>query len=429
MTIARRVSLAVVLTFLFALSFHRPPLLDAFGPAAGLPEMLFPCAVIAVLLSRWRVDRAALAPALVIAAGFAPSVLFAMDRRRAAAQLCVFLYVAGIYATTRTIARNGHRSAALLALACGAATNVAIGLAGAFLDLLSLPASDLVVRTPWTLGAPRPIGLTESANMLALVAFSGLFATLALRRLGTIKLPAAGVLTAVAALGLVACQSRIALAALLGVAALKVRHRKPLWAAIGGVSTLGMLVSIRVQVVPIQRHFPFLNMSLGPYGAMHEIALRAFLHHPLTGVGLESFLQAWPKYYDPARYDRAFSGEYATMLGRAFDPHGTLVGYLAEAGLPALPVLGALAWLVWRGRARDVPEAGAYAIGLLLASFSVDVLTERNTWALLGLLSSLSVGARSICGFSETGDSPVGESGQSPPASAGAQLAQNPASG
>ena len=390
MTLARRVARAVVLTFLFALSFHCPPVFDAFGPAAGLPEFLFPCAAIALLVLGLRVDRAALAPALVIAAGFAPSVVFAVDRRRAVAQLCVLLYVAGIYALARTIARNGYRSAALLALACGAAANVAIGLAAESLELLSLPSFDLVVRTPWTVG-PRPIGMTESANMLALVAFSGMFATLALKRLGDIESRRAGALLTVLVAGMLACQSRIVLGACLAVAVLKGRRRTPLWLAAGVVSVIAMLISIRAQVVPIHGRFPFLNFSLGPYGAMHEIALRAFLHHPLTGVGLENFLAAWPRYYDPARYDHVFTGEYATMLGSAFEPHGTLVGYLAEAGLLALPVLGALGWFVWRGRARDLPESGAYAIGLVLASFSVDLLTERNTWALIGLLSSLSL--------------------------------------
>jgi O-antigen ligase len=142
-------------------------------------------------------------------------------------------------------------------------------------------------------------------------------------------------------------------------------------------------------VVPPRPVLPFIDTGIGPYRVCHDIAWSMFRAHPLTGVGLENFHREWARHYDPAHHDGAFRGGAEHLRGIPLDPHGTVQGYLAEAGLPGLVIVLLIAALLWRRRDRS-PEVLGLLVAVGCALFFTDMLTERSTFATLGLLLSTS---------------------------------------
>jgi hypothetical protein len=154
-------------------------------------------------------------------------------------------------------------------------------------------------------------------------------------------------------------------------------------------ATAGVLVvSLTFRTTPLRPDWPFVDTSLSKYRVCHEIAWAAFRARPLTGVGLENFHRAWSRHYQPTRHDPAYVGDAASKIGTPYDPHGTVQGYLAEAGIPGLLAVAAVAVLVWRRRPRGSPETLGFLVAVGTALFFTDVLTERSTFAVLGLLLS-----------------------------------------
>jgi hypothetical protein len=253
-----------------------------------------------------------------------------------------------------------RRRDGLVAIVAGAALACALGFV--FWD-----------RYMW-MALPRPVGPTESPAMLSMIALAGLFA-LRTVDLGTGRWRALQLLFWAI---LVAAQSRILLCAIVGVAVEAWPRRRALASmAIAGALAL-FVASLVWRVVPLSSTPPFIDTHPTPYRVCHDVGWRAFAAHPLAGVGLRGFHAAWPRYVDEPMARAAF----APMTPSARDAHGTLTGYLAEAGLPALLLLGSLAWDVWRRR-----SSTGYFVALVLASCTLDLLTERSTWALVGLLT------------------------------------------
>jgi hypothetical protein len=337
---------------LAALPLHRPFVHQ--GPNIGVGDLLAGVALAAYLLIE-RLPRAAWVRLGVLVITLAPSVVVAADRRRAVAQLAGLCYVMLLSGAAMSLAQHRRRDA-LRAFVIGAAVASVLGFA-------------FWARYPW-MALPRPIGPTESPAMLSIVALAGLFALRALGQWRALAILFWAVL--------VAAQSRILLCAIVGVAIEAWPRRRVLASlAIAGALTL-FAVSLVWRVVPLSSTPPYIDTHPTPYRVCHQVAWRAFADHPLTGVGLRGFHAAWPRYVDDELARAAFS----PMAPSPRDPHGTLQGYLAEAGLPALLLLGFLAWDVWRRRGSP-----GYFAALVLASCTLDLLTERSTWALLGLIS------------------------------------------
>ena len=385
---------ALGLALIALLPFHRPPLTSVLGPSLALPDAFFLPAAIALLLSgSLRSLRTSLALGGALVVGFLPSLVDAVSPRSAAAQLLVLLYVVpGLYTVGALLARRGARDAALKALLAGALAACLLGLIGALLAVTGNESLGLARVYP-LMPVARPVGPTESPNMLALIAACSGFAALDLwRRDALARGTFIGVLL-VLGVTLLAAQSRMAVAAAAGAGVLwALRSARPSGRVLGlglTASAVAVIVaSVAWRVVPLQSEWPFIDAGPSMYWVCHDVAWRTFLSDPLTGVGLECFQDTWPQFYDPARHDAAFAGGAESYLGLPRDPHGTLQGYLAEAGLPALAVLLGLGWCVWRGRLRDCPEVPAVLVFLLVASITTDVLTKRSLWVLLGLLSA-----------------------------------------
>lgn len=402
------------LGWLAVLPLHRPALLAAWaGSPGGLPEILFPAAALALLLAltqaQTQAQKRPLRPLAHLAwlhgalllAGLLPSVLFAPGgaRGRAVLQLGVLLYIAALHSGARVLVRIGGRDAGLRALVTGAAVACVLGLAGWALALAGKDPFGLAAYYPWmAAGGPRPLGPTESPAMLGTIALGGATATLVLRRRAACARPWALMFVGLFGLTLILTRSRLVFAALLGLGVLGLAERRPLWRILAGIAVFMALASTAAsltwRLVPITGHWPFIDLHPSPYRVCHEIAWKAFVEHPLAGVGLENFAAVWPRYYEPARHERAFAGMETGKPDGAnpswrelpLDPHGTPQGYLAEAGWPAGLMLLGLGLLLWRARETELPESTAYLAALALAALSLDLLTERSTWALLGLL-------------------------------------------
>jgi len=386
---------ALVAAFFFALPFHRPVLTRALGPALGLPELLFPLLALALVLAAR--SRLRLAPwpgvllAAVLAVGFSPAI-FASDRPVAsAAQLAVFAYIAFIYQAGVLVKTLGLRRPALLAFAAGAVSASLVGLAGAILNHLGFGPFGLSIDDPWLSPPPRPIGPTESPTMLALIAFAGAVALVTLHRQGELSRRATGAGLLILGLTILATQSRVVLASLGALGAVAAMQGKPnrqrVWGRVSVVAIAGFLaLTLLWRILPLQPHWPFVDTRISNYHVRHQIAGRMFLDHPAAGVGLERFRAFWPHYYLPERYDRAYDGGREFQRGFPFDPHNTLLGFLAEGGIPGGLTVIAVAVLVWRRRAPG-PETVALVVATVLNTLHTDMLTERSTWALLGLLA------------------------------------------
>lgn len=121
------------------------------------------------------------------------------------------------------------------------------------------------------------------------------------------------------------------------------------------------------------------------YAALKQVALTAFVEHPLIGVGPGRFA---------AETERAFAEGRLTERYRSVPPHCDLAGRLAETGLVgALSLL--LLWTAWLRRLRKDPAlctpteraAAAVVAGLLVNSLNADVMNFRFLWLALAWAS------------------------------------------
>lgn len=122
------------------------------------------------------------------------------------------------------------------------------------------------------------------------------------------------------------------------------------------------------------------------YAVLHRAAFRLWAERPLTGHGPDRFR---------AVYGRVASREelataWPSLPPQGMAPHSLLLGTLAETGL-----VGAAAWLaltaitlrrLFDAPPDSVPHGLAYAVvGLVVASFHMDLQLLRSLWALIGL--------------------------------------------
>lgn len=127
------------------------------------------------------------------------------------------------------------------------------------------------------------------------------------------------------------------------------------------------------------------------YWRLKQVAWDTFASRPLTGIGLDRFHSATEAAYHAGRLTEPY---------RAIDPHSTIPGRLAEAG-----VIGAITMLaLWcvagmetiRLMARATPPpwmviaVAAGLAGTLINSINADVMNFRFLWVALGLARGLS---------------------------------------
>jgi O-antigen ligase len=121
------------------------------------------------------------------------------------------------------------------------------------------------------------------------------------------------------------------------------------------------------------------------YARIKQVAWRAFLEHPIAGIGLDQFHTATTRAYEEGALP---------LLYREIDPHSALLGRLAECGIIGGVTLLML-WGAWAAMARDgaghylgYAAAAAFA-GLIVSSVNADIMNFRFLWVLAGLLRGL----------------------------------------
>jgi O-antigen ligase len=121
------------------------------------------------------------------------------------------------------------------------------------------------------------------------------------------------------------------------------------------------------------------------YARIKQVAWRAFLEHPIAGLGLDQFHTATLRAYDEGALP---------LLYREIDPHSALFGRLAECGVIGGVTLLML-WAAWAAMARETSghylgyAAAAALAGLIVSSLNADIMNFRFLWVVAGLLRGL----------------------------------------
>jgi O-antigen ligase len=126
------------------------------------------------------------------------------------------------------------------------------------------------------------------------------------------------------------------------------------------------------------------------YFRIKQVAWDAFTSRPLTGIGLDRFHEIT---------EAAFQQGRLTERYRLIDPHSTLMGRLAEAGLIGAVTL-IVFWIVIAREARRLlaqphehawmaTAAAAALLGTLVNTMNADVMNFRFAWVVLGLVRGL----------------------------------------
>jgi O-antigen ligase len=122
------------------------------------------------------------------------------------------------------------------------------------------------------------------------------------------------------------------------------------------------------------------------YFRIKQVAWRAFVEHPIAGVGLDQFHGETRRAFDEGRLTEPY---------REIDPHSTVPGRFAETGLIGGATLLFL-WMVWsqmavaaaRSRPIGLAAAAAFA-GLIVSSVNADIMNFRFLWVIAGLMRGL----------------------------------------
>lgn len=355
-------------------------------PRAGAGEWLFPFALVAVLLLPRRTPVTIRPFALpLVLLGFAPAVLLSIDPLASAVQLGVLLYVATILMIAREAALRGEGAWVLGGFTVGALSSSAVGFLAPQVD-------------PWLVaGWPRPLGFTESPNMLATQACTGALAAYVLRQRVSSSLGRVSLLTTMFALGATALATLghvvfAAIVAVFAAPAIFTKGRVRSFALAGATGSAALLLaSTRVRLLPLASHFPFFDRRPNLYAAAHAVDIDVFRSHPFTGVGLECFSKTWRAYDDGLRFTANFAGGQEHFVGVPLDTHSTWLGYPAEGGLFGVLVLAGITWLALRARKNAAPELTILLVFAAGVGFFADVLTSREIALVAGVLSVGSV--------------------------------------
>lgn len=375
-------------TWAASLPIHQLPI-AAPWLRLGAGEWLFPLALLAA--ASWVTTtalRGSLKLLVPLAIGFAPAVVCSMDPPASLLQLGVVLYVATILLVAFEAARRGHGSVVLAGFVCGVVMSCVWGWVRPQID-------------PWLApGWPRPVGPTESPNMLAIQACTGALSAAVLARDAgnpvlrrtAIAIAVGLVATALATLG------HVVLAALVAglFVACRARHRRRAVATATklafAAATVLLVLSARVRLLPLSIVAPFFDRRPNLYSAAHTVDLETFAGSPFAGVGLECFAKAWPHHDDGVRFAANFAGGQEHLVGLPIDTHSTWLGYLAEGGLAGGLVLAVLVALALRARRDARPELDVALVFAAGVGVFADVLTNRELALVTGALAGL--GAR-----------------------------------
>ena len=388
---------------------------------AQLADVVFVAAALAIVVNhRWTRPRLANLD-LAIAAylmGSAVSVAFSPEVRVSVAELARHVYLVAIYIVIAIAVRQGLAGTVGSGLALSGAVLAAIGLTGAALKAIFDIDSGALLSV-----MPLPY-IGETVRLRALTASEAMFAcVLAMAAPFIVSHPyvsssrtrvvvSAVVIAVAGALTFSHALAGLAVAAL--VIAWPVLRSRPMRSAAVGVTmaivmAANFAASISVRSIGASGYRDYstyhyavdtkrtviagrdVEYQIMAYLRLKQVAWDTFTSHPLSGLGLDRFHSATEAAYQAGRL---------TATYRAIDPHSTLPGRMAEAGIIGAVSLLAL-WLVAGMetiRLVALPAAWpwvttAVAAGLaatLINGVNADVMNFRFLWVALGLVRGLS---------------------------------------
>lgn len=408
----QRIVDVLLLLFLAAIGVNWPDL----PYNARLSDLIFlPLAafVFALRERRWEWRWPDLAVAIYLL-GALPAIAVSADRTQSAIEFAREIYLAVVYAIVAMAARHGMARTIGKGLALGGAILSVAGLAFVIRQLSGAapwPPMGDVMQLPYIGEALRLRALTASEAMLACVLTAAVPFAIALCAADRIRTWCAltGVMMVAAALTFSHSVAGLAIAVVIAswpsLGAQPVLRRLAIGGAVAVFLVLNSAATGSIKSISYggssyadestyhhavdQRVTQIGNATVTynvmSYWRIKQVAWRAFLEHPIAGVGLDRFHTQTMRAYDegalPLRY-------------REIDPHSTLVGRLAECGIIGGVTLLIL-WSAWVGMARGGRRdalgyaAGAALAGLVVSSLNADIMNFRFVWVLAGLLRGL----------------------------------------
>jgi hypothetical protein len=410
----RRLVAFLLAAFLCAIGVNWPELPEN----ARLADLIFiPLALLVLALPgprwTWQWTDAMVAAYLL---GAVPAILVSPDSRHSAIEWARELYVAVIYVIVAMAAGRGFARVIGSGLALGGAILAAAGLGFAVLqpagaahwprvgEVMSLPylgdtlrlraftATPAMLACVLTAAAPFAIVLCRSERIrMWCAAAIGMMVAAAL----TFSHAIAGVAVAVliAAWPSLAAWPRLRRLAIAGVAIIVLAFNFAATASITSIAYGGADYAdasrhqYGVDEQQAQIGGAAVAYNVMSYARIKQVAWRAFVEHPVAGIGLDRFHDAT---------ERAYAEGALTARYREIDPHSSLIGRLAECGLIGGATL-LLLWLAWAAMARNLIAGGsaigfaaaAALAGLIVSSLNADIMNFRFVWVLAGVLRGL----------------------------------------
>ncbi len=169
----------------------------------------------------------------------------------------------------------------------------------------------------------------------------------------------------------------------------------------------GIVVTTQWMIFPFKFSLsyahPYLKLNLAPsaYKVLNDASVSIISQHPFTGAGIGSYgywLKRFPEWANGANIDP--NGIYHGW-GQQMDIHNTYLGWGAEIGLTGLCFILAffltILWKTWRfyktSENEKLKQLSYFVllgiIGMLISGFTLNILTLRHFWALIGFTVSL----------------------------------------
>ena len=145
-------------------------------------------------------------------------------------------------------------------------------------------------------------------------------------------------------------------------------------------------MTLAVWVFPVEFK-PFkINTQKSEYLILSEAALKMWKDHPVVGVGLGRYNYNLVNYVDWDKAKKVLP-DPDNIEWKTKDPHSTYLGWASETGILGLFATLLFLWLNIKNAffKRDARIIALGVIAFLIAGFSVDILTMRHFWFLLGI--------------------------------------------
>ena len=408
----RRIVELLLLLFLAFIGVNWPDL----SYNARLADLIFvPLAAFVVALPQarwtWRTPDFAV---VIYLLGAVPAIVASADRTQSAMEFGREIYLAIVYVIVAMAARHGMARTIGKGLALGGAILSLAGLVFVIRQTIGAspwPPMGEVMALPYLGDTLRLRALTASEAMLACVLTAAIPFAIAMCTRDRIRAWCAAGAAMIAAAALTFSHAIAGFAVATVIAAWPlVKGQKLLrnLAVAGAVAVFLVLnfaatVSIRsitngessytdrsiyhyaVDQREMQLGNAVVTYSVMSYARIKQVAWRAFLEHPIAGLGLDQFHTATIRAYDEGALP---------LLYREIDPHSALFGRLAECGVIGGVTLLML-WAAWAVMARDGAAhylgyaAAAAMAGLIVSSLNADIMNFRFLWAVAGLLRGL----------------------------------------